>query len=67
VLTLTGEGGEPPSTELVNDVIAEISRTKPVRSHFTFTQGTQSTGRVGIATGARPAVYRRLQLKAMEP
>ena len=67
VLTLTGEGGEPPTTEFVDDVIAEVSRTKPVRSHFTFTQGTQSTGAIGIAIGARPAVYCRLQFDAVEP
>lgn len=66
VLTLSGEGGDIATAQYVDDVIAEVSRTKPVRSHFTFTQGLQGIGGVGIAAGARTAVYRRLQLQAAE-
>jgi len=67
VLTLSGRGGAPPTTEFVDDVIAEVSRTKPVRSHFTFTQGVQANGAAGMGAGARTAVYRRLQFDAVEP
>jgi len=67
VLTLSGEGGETASAQFVNDVIAEIERTKPVRSHFTFTQGIAATGSIWIGAGARTAVYRRMQFEAVEP
>ncbi|MFC3549454.1 phage tail protein I [Lysobacter cavernae] len=67
VLTLSGEGGETATAQYVDDVIGEVSRTKPVRSHFTFTQGLQGIGGVGIGAGARAAVYRRLQFQAIEP
>lgn len=65
-LTLSGEGGEIATAQYVDDVIAEVTRTKPVRSHFTFTQGAQAIGAVGVVAGARTAVYRRLQLQAVE-
>ena len=61
VLTLSGQAGEPASAQFVDDVINEVSRTKPVRSHFTFTQGVNVSGGVGIVAAARAAVYRRLQ------
>jgi phage tail P2-like protein len=64
VLALSGQGGEDASAEYVDDVIGEIERTKPVRSHFTFTQGVVASGRIGVAAYARPVVYRRLQLTA---
>jgi len=67
VLTLSAQGGAPPTSEFVDDVIAEVSRTKPVRSHFTFTQGVQANGAAGVGAGARTAVYRRLQFYAVEP
>ena len=50
----------------VRDVIAEVERTKPVRSHFTFTQGLQATNGIGVGGGARVALYRRLYLQAAE-
>lgn len=64
VLTLTGEGGETASAQYVDDVIAEVSRTKPVRSHFTFTQGLQAFGGIGVFAAGRAATYRRLQFTA---
>lgn len=67
VLTLSGEGGQVATAQYVDDVIAEVARTKPVRSHFTFTQGLQSIGRIGQVGAGRVAVYRRLQLQAIEP
>ena len=67
VLTLSGEGGETATARYVDDVIGEVARTKPVRSHFTFTQGLQAIGGIGIGAGARAAVYRRMQFQAIEP
>lgn len=59
VLTL---GGSVPNTAAFqNDVIAEIQRTKPVRSHFTLTLGQAATGGLGLAGAARPVIYRRIQ------
>lgn len=63
-LTLTGEGGTEATAAFVDDVIAEVERTKPVSRHFTFTQGITAAGRIGVAAYARPAVYRRLTLTA---
>ena len=64
LLTLTGEGGGVASAQFVDDVIAEVSRTKPVRSHFTFTQGLQAVGGIGVFAAGRAAVYRRIQFTA---
>lgn len=67
VLTVAGQGGAPPTAQFVDEVIAEVARTKPVRSHFTFTQGLQAGAGLGAVGGARVAIYRRLQLQAVEP
>lgn len=67
VLTLSGEGGETATAQFADDVIAEVQRTKPVRSHFTFTQGLQAIGGVGVVGAARAAVYCRLDTPATEP
>lgn len=45
-------------------VIAEVTRTKPVRSHFTFSQALTTSGSFGVVAAARPAVFRRLALAA---
>ncbi|WP_323162863.1 phage tail protein I [Stenotrophomonas maltophilia] len=62
VMTIAGQKGEQVTAAFVDDVIGEISRTKPVRSHFTFTQGMQALGGVGVVPAARAAAYRRLRL-----
>lgn len=66
-VTLAGSGGAEASAQFVDDVIAEVTRTKPARSHFTFTQGLSAVGNVGVVAAARAAVYIRLQLDAIEP
>ena len=63
VLTLNGQDGLPASARFVDEVIDEVARTKPARSHFTFTQGLSAEGGLGLAAAARPAVYARLQLE----
>ncbi|MBB5864815.1 phage tail P2-like protein [Xanthomonas arboricola] len=63
-LTLTGADGQSASARFVEEVIAEVERTKPVRSHFTFTQGFQAEARIGVLAVARVAVYCRLLVDA---
>ncbi|HHW4679468.1 MAG TPA: phage tail protein I [Xylella sp.] len=62
ILTLSGHGGTETTAGFVSDVITEVMRTKPVRSHFTFTQGVHTLGTVGLIGAARSATYGRLQL-----
>lgn len=62
VLTLSGQGGSEATAQFFDDVIAEVNRTKPVRTHFTFTQGAQALGGVGVIAVARPLAYARQQL-----
>lgn len=63
-LTLSGEGGETSTARYVDDVIGEVTRTKPVRSNFTFTQGIQGIAKVGVVAAARLAIYRRMVFEA---
>ena len=62
LITLTGAGGQTATAAFVDDVIAEVTRTKPVRSHFTFTQGIHTRTAIAIVTGLRPVIYARLNL-----
>ncbi|MDN7852723.1 phage tail protein I [Burkholderia seminalis] len=62
VMTVSGQEGQPPTAEYVADILAEIDRTKPVRAHYTFTQGFEMRGRQLIGAAARVAAYRRLNL-----
>jgi phage tail P2-like protein len=64
LVSLAGEGGAEASAAFADAVIAEVRRTKPVRSHFTYTQGVNASQRLGIVGGARPATFARLQLEA---
>lgn len=63
VLTLNGEGGETTSARFVEEVIAEVTRAKPARAHFTFTQGLSAAAGVAVQGGVRPTVYRRLNFE----
>lgn len=62
VMTIANQGGETATAKFVDDVIGEISRTKPVRSHFTFTQGMQANAGIGALAGAQGTTFRRIQL-----
>lgn len=64
VVTLSGADGAPASAEFADAVIAEVRRTKPVRSHFTYTQGINFARPLGVIGAARPAIFARLQLQA---
>lgn len=58
------QDGAPASAAFVDQVIAEVHRAKPVRSHFTFTQGVTAKARVGLVAVARPTIYVRLSCTA---
>lgn len=60
VLTISAREGLPATAEFVADVVAEIDRTKPVRAHYTFTQGFDAQGGVAAAGAFRVAAYQRL-------
>jgi phage tail P2-like protein len=64
ILGLTGAGGYVPSAALVDQVITDITRTKPVRSHFTFTLSLSAVGSIGKVGAIRPVSYARLRLDA---
>lgn len=63
VLTLNGQSGEPVTARFVEEVVAEIERTKPVRSHFTFQQGLSFGASIAVVAAIRPVVIRRLELE----
>jgi len=59
-VTLGGENAEAPEQEFIDAVISEVARTKPVRSHFTFTVSQTARARVGLRAVARPVVAARI-------
>ncbi|MFJ2987738.1 phage tail protein I [Collimonas sp. NPDC087041] len=61
-LVMTLSGGQGATAAFVDDVIAEVNRTKSVRSHFTFTQGIATGAAVAVAACSRPVLYARLNL-----
>lgn len=67
LLTLSGQGGQEATAEFIDQVMAAVNRTKPVRSHFTFTQGINVEGAIGVLGVARVLTSTRLQLAASEP
>lgn len=60
-VVLTLGAGVPNTAAYQQDIIKEIERTKPVRSHFTLTLCLAATGGLGLQGAARPVIYRRLQ------
>jgi phage tail P2-like protein len=62
VMTVSARDDIPSTAEFVADIVAEIDRTKPARAHYTFTQGFNRQGGIGVAAAIRPALYRRLTL-----
>jgi phage tail P2-like protein len=62
VLTVAAREGQAPTATFIADILAEIDRTKPVRSHYSFTQGFAMQGTQRVAAAVRPALYCRLQL-----
>ena len=65
VVNLTGaDTGGISDAGYADAVIEEIQRTKPVRSHFTFTQALDAKGGLVAVGAARPAALTRLALTA---
>lgn len=62
LLTISGDGGQEDSASFVHQIVDAVNRTKPVRSHFTFTQGVQTDSQIGTCAAGRAATYRRLTL-----
>ena len=59
-LSLPGdETGSPPAA-FVDQVITEITLTKPLRSHFDFVLAINARARVGLRALARPVIYARV-------
>ena len=55
-----GDPSAPVSGAFVDQVIAEVTRVKPVRSHFDFTLGINASARIGLFGAARPIIYARI-------
>lgn len=67
LLTLTGQNGAEATADFINQVISAVNRAKPVRSHFTFTQGINVEGAICTLGTARTITSARLQLGSSEP
>lgn len=64
-LVLNLDGTDAPATAaFVDQVIAEVRRAKPVRSHFTFTQGLNAAADIGVVAAIRPTIFARLSCTA---
>lgn len=63
-VSLGGQGDAAPSADFIDSVIAEVSRTKPVRSHFDFTVAFSARAQIGLRAVARPVTYARLWCQA---
>lgn len=66
VLTVGSEAAQNSAT-FVEDVVAEVNRVKPLRSHFTFIQGLAGVARPLVAAVARPVIYARLDTTVQTP
>lgn len=51
------------SAAFVDDVMAEVSRVKPRRSHFEFIQGLGSSGAIRLVAVGRPTIFARLDMQ----
>lgn len=63
VLNLDQQGASATAA-FVDQVVAEVTRVKPVRSHFDFTQGIAAAGAIGLIAAVRPTIYARLSCMA---
>lgn len=63
VFTMTGQ--DNASAAFVEDVMAEVARVKPLRSHFTLIQGLGTSGSVALVAVGRPTAYVRLDMQVL--
>ncbi len=59
-VALTIGGSVPNTAAYQQDIIDEVTRTKPVRSHFTLSAGLSLSGGIGLQGVVRPVIYRRI-------
>ncbi|MDR6144954.1 phage tail P2-like protein [Sphingomonas sp. SORGH_AS870] len=64
VLNITDQAGAPVDAAFVEAIIAEVYRTKPVRSHFTFSQALNATAGLAPVAAVRPTLFTRLAMTA---
>jgi phage tail P2-like protein len=64
LVTLGGQSAAVPSAEFIDAVITEVARTKPVRSHFTFTIGLSARAGIGLRAVGRAMTFARLNAAA---
>lgn len=64
ILSIAQLGGLAPSPAYIDSIIEEIRRTKPVRSHFTFTLALNGSGAIGMIAAGRPVIHARLNCAA---
>ena len=55
-----GGQGAAPTALFIDQVIDEVSRTKPVRSHFDFVLAGGALGGIGLIGAARALIFSRL-------
>jgi phage tail P2-like protein len=58
------QSSAPATAAFVDQVVAEVTRAKPVRSKFTFTQSITAKASVGLIGVIRPTICARLSLTA---
>lgn len=63
LMVLSGQDGQAATAEFLESVLHDIDRTKPLRSHYTVTQGLATTGSIRVLTIARVLLYRRLHMQ----
>jgi phage tail P2-like protein len=63
IITVGGSFGAMPAN-YIDDIVAEVSRTKPVRAHFDVTQGFSADASIGFGAFARPLTYARITAAA---
>lgn len=61
LVSLGGQSSDVPTAEFIEAVVAEVARTKPVRSHFTFTLAVPARGRIGLRAVGRALTLTQLQ------
>ena len=64
LMTLSGQDGDMASASFIQSVLDDIERTKPLRSHFTVSQGLNIKGGLKVACVARAVAYRRFTMQA---
>ncbi|WP_019604544.1 phage tail protein I [Teredinibacter turnerae] len=61
-INVNDPNGQPVTAEFINDIISEITRTKPARSFFTVTSGLAVAGQLHVTARVRPVCFVRLPL-----